>query len=54
MKELTVIIADYAPFIHLQEPVNHRSVKIKLTDEQAEQFKLGKNEHISQCFIEEK
>jgi hypothetical protein len=61
-KFLTVIIADYAKFTHAQEPVEHGSVKIELTQEQLNKLRLnytdsrGTDKHyekISQCFLEE-
>ena len=60
-KFLTVVIADDSRFIHLQEPVLHRSVQIELTEEQQQQLALrwtgalGKTdifETVSRCFIE--
>lgn len=59
--KLTVIIRNYAPLIHMQEPVSHRSVQIELTKEQMEKLIMrrthidnGKDFHeeISHCFIE--
>lgn len=58
---MTVVIADDSRFIHLQEPVQHRTVQIKLTDEQRRLIalhhvgRLGKTdifESISSCWIE--
>jgi len=37
---LTVVIRDESPLIHMQEPVNHRTVHIELTQEQREQLAL--------------
>lgn len=51
-RRLTVIIRDEGPFIHLQEPPTHRSFTIDLTPAQSAALALGKNEAISQAFIE--
>jgi hypothetical protein len=60
---VTFIVADYAPFIILQEPVRHRSVHIELTQEQIEKIGLKQSgtdcgkpiiETISKCFVENK
>lgn len=59
---LRVVIRDSSPFIFMQEPVKHRSVRIELTPEQRDQLALeciGKScgadiyEEISQAFLEE-
>lgn len=39
---LTIVFADPAPMIHMQEPCGHRRVTIKLTPEQAEALKMGR------------
>lgn len=61
-KFLTVIIGDDSRFIHLQEPVQHRTVKIKLTQEQRDALSLkftgaqgpvAHYEFISKCILEE-
>jgi hypothetical protein len=59
--KLTVVIRDESPFLHLQEPVTHRSVVIWLTEGQLDQLALhctgrigGSDlfESLSQCFLE--
>ena len=59
--KLTVIINNIAPFIHLQEPVQHRSVRIELTEEQKKMLRMkwvarsgatDYYEEISHCFLE--
>lgn len=50
---LTVIIRNDAPMIYCGDSPSYRSIKIKLTAEQHEQFKhIDKLEQISKCFIE--
>ena len=58
---LTVIIRNISPLIFLQEPADHRSVRIDLTPEQCAKLKFqmtGINsgdeiyEAISSCFLE--
>lgn len=39
-KHLTVIIRDYSPLIHMQEPVSLRTVRIELTEDQRRQLAL--------------
>jgi len=39
-KFLTFVIRDASPFIHLQEPLRHRTVTIHLTQEQRERLIL--------------
>ena len=39
-KYLTVIIRDCAPYVHMQEPLGHRAIRIELTDEQRRQLAL--------------
>lgn len=59
--QLTVIIRDEGPFVHMQQPPVLRSVRITLTPEQVQQLALyychgvGKDlfhEVVSHCFIE--
>lgn len=50
--QLTVIIRDISPFIHLQEPCTFRTVHIQLTDEQIHLLRMNKDEQVSQSFIE--
>lgn len=60
--DLMVVIRNTAPFIFMQEPCSHRSVRIKLTEEQLNSLTLfyigqsGKTIHfeeISQSFLSE-
>lgn len=60
-KWLRVVIADDSRFVHLQEPVQHRTVLIELTPEQLKKLELrctgnlGKTllfEDISQIFFD--
>ena len=39
-KHLTVIIRDYSPLVHMQEPVRFRTVRIELTEDQRRQLAL--------------
>lgn len=59
---LTVVIRDVSAFVHLDEPVTRRTVRIQLTDEQIEKLRLHYthsshgsdfHEQISTCFLEE-
>lgn len=51
---LTFVIRDNAPFIHMQEPPRHRTVAIRLTQEQRQQLILkatgssGKTQHFEE------
>lgn len=49
---LTVVIRDDTPFIHLQEPPGFRTVDIKLTPEQMALLELHENEDISKFILE--
>ena len=58
---LTVVIRDDSPFVHMQEPVRHRTVRIELTDAQIEQLRMRQTgtvmgvpmyEDVAQCFLE--
>ena len=54
---LTVIIGDTSPFVHLQEPPDHRRVTIDLTQEQRDALALYKRrtncgDFVSMCFLE--
>ena len=62
MKILTVILTDYSPLHHAQEPAKHRTVHIALTEDQLIDLNPKQThtidgkpiyEEISQCFIEE-
>lgn len=59
---VTFVIRDIMSFVHLQEPVQHRTVQIALTESQRNQLRLrylGKVsgspvfEEISQVFVDE-
>lgn len=59
---LIVIIRDESPLLHLNEPVSHRTIKIRLTEEQHEALKLRQIgtdrgapifEAYSMCILEE-
>ena len=52
-KELTVIIRDESPMIHLHEPCNHRRVTIQLTAEQQIALAMNKDESASVFILEE-
>lgn len=51
---LTVVIADDSLLIHENEPVMHRTVHIKLTEDQLKQLALRNSyETHAMCFLEE-
>ena len=59
---LTVIIADHSRFVCLQEPVQHRTVHLRLTPEQEYMLRMRDThtsggtqfkEEIAMCYIEE-
>jgi hypothetical protein len=59
---LTVVIADYSEFICAQEPVQHRTVRIELTNEQQDQLQMRQTgtscgnpifERVSMVFLED-
>jgi hypothetical protein len=59
---LTVVLRDIAPMVHLNEPVNHRSVRIELTENQRKILSLNNThtiggiefyENISLAILEE-
>ncbi len=53
-KILTVVIRNPSPFIHMQEPPTHRTVRLVLTDEQRELLSMrwvgssGKVQHFEE------
>ena len=57
-KILTVVIRDYSPVIHLDEPVRRRTVRIELTEQQRAALALRNThgldgyEEISQVILE--
>lgn len=62
-RTLTVILRNYAPSWAFKDPVEHRTVRIRLTDEQCQVLRLrcthepspGQTyfEEISQCILED-
>jgi hypothetical protein len=56
-KTLTLIIKDVSPLIYEEEPVQHRTVHIELTEDQRVRLECLNNanlyEEISFCFLED-